>query len=193
MEKIKVFLVKNGIYILVVGIILLIIGTTWMNNLPSPYFLSPDEAHSRFYVPLRIARFLKAVGIVALLLGAFMVIRNLMAIKRSVPVDTDKFTQSIADAITRSQNQSNMPGNTGPFVATGGAVVGRTTPRSSVIEVRKTMTPTGFEYIYVDENNIQMVGINSILNHLISKGYRIVNTLETNSEEKAILQIVVEK
>jgi hypothetical protein len=193
MDKINIFLTKYGLYILVSGIVLLIIGTTWMNNLPSPYYLAPGEATTRYYVPLRIARFLKTIGIIGLLVGAFMTIRNFMAIKNSAAIDTDKITKAIADAITRPQNQSNVQGSSGPFVAAGGASTGRPTPRSSVVEVRKTLTPAGYEYVYVDENNTQVVGINSILNHLISKGYRIVNTLETNSAERAVLQIIVEK
>lgn len=191
MDKIKIFLTKYGLYILVSGIVLLIIGTTWMNNLPSPYYLAPGEATTRYYVPVRIARVLKTIGIIGLLVGAFMTIRNFMAIKNSAAVDTDNITKAIADALIKNQNSAAQYPHQN--VVMGAAVPPPLPPKTEVIEVKKIMTAGGTEFVYTDENNGQIVGINPILNHLIGKGYRIVNTIESNAGPDPVVQIIVEK
>lgn len=192
MEKAKALLTKYGLYILVVRIVLLIISTSWMNNLPSPYYLTPDEAHSKFYVPLRIARFLKGVGIVGLLVGAFVVIKNFVSIKNSIPVDTDNITKNIATSIFNNQSQSSTIVRNSP---TGAVVLtpNKESAKSSVVEITKSLTTTGYEYIYTDEKDNKIVGVNSILNHLIQKGYRVVNTIESGSNEHSVMQIIIER
>lgn len=192
MEKAKALLTKYGLYILVVGIVLLIISTSWMNNLPSPYYLTPDEAHSKFYVPLRIARFLKGVGIVGLLVGAFIVIKNFVSIKNSIPVDTDNITKNIATSIFNNQSQSSTIVRNSP---TGAVVLtpNKESAKSSVIEITKSLTTTGYEYIYTDEKDNKIIGVNSILNHFIQKGYRVVNTIESGSNEHSVMQIIIER
>ena len=192
MEKAKALLTKYGLYILVVGIVLLIISTSWMNNLPSPYYMTPDEAHSKFYVPLRIARFLKGVGIVGLLVGAFVVIKNFVSIKNSIPVDTDNITKNIATSIFNNQSQSSTIVRNSP---TGAVVLtpNKESAKSSVVEITKSLTTTGYEYIYTDEKDNKIVGVNSILNHLIQKGYRVVNTIESGSNEHSVMQIIIER
>ncbi|MHC1740064.1 MAG: hypothetical protein AB9897_03020 [Anaerolineaceae bacterium] len=191
MEKTKVFLTKYGLYILIVGIVLLIISTSWMNNLPSPYYLTPDEANSKFYVPLRIARFLKGIGIVGLLIGAFIVIKNFVSIKNSIPTDTDNITKNIAASLFKNQSQSSTATN----IPTGAVIMSanKAPAKSTVIEITKTLLATGYEYVYIDEKKNQIVGINSILNYFIQKGYRIVNTIETGSNEHSVMQIIIEE
>lgn len=158
-----------------------------------PFYLAPGEATARYYTPLRIARFLKTIGIFGLLVGAFMFIRNFLAIRNSQQIDTDKLTQSIADAILKSQNPPAGKPNA-PVYASG--IVpppAPPRPRSEVIEVKKVMTTAGYDYVHVDEDGNQLVGITQILTHLISKGYRIVNTLESTNTANPAMQIVVEK
>lgn len=191
MEKAKLFLTKYGLYILVVGIVLLIISISWMNNLPSPYYLTPDESHSKFYVPLRIARFLKGIGIISLLVGAFMVIKNIISIKNSATVDTDNLTRNIAESLFRTQDYSSSITNNS---LVGGAIPSSKEPaRSSVIEIKKDPTTTGYEYVFIDEKNNKIIGVNSILNHFIQRGYRIINTIESRSNEDKVMQIIIEK
>ena len=191
MEKAKLFLTKYGLYILVVGIVLLIISISWMNNLPSPYYLTPDEAHSKFYVPLRIARFLKGIGIISLLVGAFMVIKNIISIKNSASVDTDNLTKNIAESLFKTQDYSSSKTNNS---LVGGVIPSsKESARSSVIEIKKAPTTMGYEYVFTDKQNNKIVGVNSILNHFIQRGYRIINTIESGSNEDKVMQIIIEK
>ncbi len=207
MEKAKEFFIKYGLYILVVGIVLLIIGTTWMNNLPNPYYLDPISAHSKFYVPYKIARVIKAFGIIGLLTGAFIVIRNISALVNSKSVDTDNITRSIAASLSSKNNQSqqfsNNSGIPHNYEAQGSssnkgvaANMDNGTSgqfKSKVIEVKKVSTPAGFDYAFVDFSGSQIVGMKNILDYLINQGYRIVSSFESQINGETIMQIVIEK
>lgn len=192
MEKIKTLLAKYGLYILVVGIVLLIIATSWRNNLPSPYFLSPREAQTQFYGPMKVTQILKGVGIVGILIGAFATINNFVSFKKNDQLDTDPVTKAIASNLFGNQGGPTSIIQNLPIAGT--AIGGYPEkPTSSVVEVHKDKFDDGYQYFYRDEDDTLIVGINPILTHFINKGYRIVNTIEVGSDSDRIMQIIIEK
>ncbi len=192
MEKTKKFLTKYGLYILVVGIVLIIISNSMMSNLPNPNFLSPQQAQSQFYGPLNTGRLLKRIGIIGLLIGAFIVIKNLISIKNSIPVDTDSITNKIASSLFNNPIRTPTMTNNIPFGVVG--AINKNKPvKSSVIEITKSLTTLGYEYVYTDEKDNKIIGLTSIINYFIQQGYRIVNTIESSSGEHSVMQIIIEK
>ena len=100
-------------------------------------------------------------------------------------------TKNIAESLFKTQDYSSSKTNNS---LVGGVIPSsKESARSSVIEIKKAPTTMGYEYVFTDKQNNKIVGVNSILNHFIQRGYRIINTIESGSNEDKVMQIIIEK
>lgn len=104
MEKFKSILSKYAFFILIAGLIIIFISTSRINNLPSPFMLYPGEAIREYYTPLRIFRFIRFIGVIISLAGAFFFANNIMKLSKSEETDTDSVTRAIADQIKKNKD-----------------------------------------------------------------------------------------
>jgi len=63
---------KYSIFIIVLGALIFIFSISAINSLPSPFNLYPGEAQIRYYTPLKIYQFLRVIGILITLGGAYL-------------------------------------------------------------------------------------------------------------------------
>jgi len=67
---------KYSIFITILGAVLFIFSISAINSLPSPFDLYPGEAQIRYYTPLKIYQFLRVIGILITLGGAYLLARK---------------------------------------------------------------------------------------------------------------------
>jgi len=175
--EIKKFLNKYAIFILVAGVLLFVIAISSINNLPNPHFLYPGESQAKYYTPLRIYRFLRNIGVVITLIGAYFVVQSKYPKgENSWGIDFDGISSSISGS--------------GVGVSTGATKNVQTT----IHEIKKKVIGDKEDFVFLDEGGKQVTGINKILNHFSSMGYRIVNTIETKDDSNhEVLQVILEK
>ena len=200
MDDVNKFVTKYALFIFVVGVIIIVLMNSRISNLPSPFLLAPGEATRRFYTPLRIFRFFCTVGVLITLIGAFYFVRNISALNKSQTIDTDNLTKSIAESLSgligtdqgndnKSINNSTTPQK--PII--GG--IAKSNPqnrKSEVVQVKREMTNAGRDYVFVDENEKQIIGIHNILKHFTDRGYFITNTINDTTDEIDAIEIIME-
>jgi hypothetical protein len=205
MDDVIKFVTKYALFIFIVGVITIVLMNSRISNLPSPFLLAPGEATRRFYTPLRIFRFIRTVGVIITLVGAFYFARNISALNKSQTVDTDNLTKSIAESLSglintdqgndyKSINNSTTPQR--PIIGGGGgggiAKSNQQKRKSEIVQVKREMTNAGLDYLFVDENQKQIIGIHNILKHFTDRGYFITNTIKNTTDEIDAIEIIME-
>lgn len=175
MENLKQFLSRYSVFVTIAGAILFIFSIAAISSLPSPFNLYPGEATRKYYTPLKIYQFLRLVGILITLVGAYFIAKQKFPKSNSSGIDTLKISSTITDGFA-SITSSNQR------------------PQTRIIELRQKIVNNKHDYVFTDENSQTTIGLNKILNSLTSKGLRIVNTIETEQQlGEKVMQVIVEK
>lgn len=212
MKDIKQFVSRYAIFIFIVGVVTIIIVNSSISNLPSPFYLAPGAATREYYTPLRIYRFIRFLGIIITLVGAFFFVRNIAVADNKEDGKVNEITKVISESFsdlvseikqspensatssnkknanhlsTHSQrDQENVP--------VGVLTNNKNFSKSHVIQVKRQQTNAGMDYVYIDKHDNMIIGIHNILKNLTEQGYRIVNTIQTTTNDTEVIEIILE-
>lgn len=93
------------------------------------------------------------------LVGAYFIAHKSFAKKDSMVPNVEKISSVLSSGLA-SLSQSNR------------------NPKTKIIEINRKLVNNNLEYVFKDDDNQTIVGINKILTHFTNKGFSIVNTLK---------------